>query len=288
MTGFGKATATFAEKTITAELRSLNSRQFDLNFRLPGLYRGKELEIRSILSERLGRGKVDLTVHVESPEGEKKARLNRPIALNYIAQIKDLEKSAGLPGDAAILGTVLTLPDVWQSEHPELSSEEWEVLQEALGEAADTLIQFREDEGRQLAGDIEMRIGKIRTLSREIAVHLPERLQAVRDRIQRNFREFADAENIDQNRLEQEIIYYLEKLDITEEQVRLESHCKYFEQTMGEASADAGKKLGFIAQELGREINTMGSKANHALIQRKVVEMKDELEKIKEQLLNIR
>ena len=288
MTGFGKATATYADKTITAELRSLNSKQFDLNTRVAGLYREKELDMRSILAERLGRGKVDLSIYVESPEGEKKSKLNRAIALDYISQVRDLEKAAGMDTGPNILKTILAMPEVWQTERPELEPEEWETVKSVLIEAADRLTQFRIDEGKQLADDMVARIEIIRQLRVDVEGHIPDRLHAVRDRIQKNIREFAEDKNTDQNRLEQEIVYYLEKLDITEEHVRLESHCKYFLETMEEATPEVGKKLGFITQELGREINTMGSKANFAPIQRKVVEMKDELEKIKEQLLNIR
>lgn len=288
MTGFGKATATYADKTITVELRSLNSKQFDLNARVPGLYREKEPDMRSILTERLGRGKVDLAIFAESPVGEKKAKLNHAIALDYISQVRELEKAAGMDTGPNILKTILAMPDVWQTEYPELEPEEWEAVKGVLVQAAELLTQFRIDEGKQLAADIVARIETIRQLRIEVEGHIPDRLQAVRDRIEKNIREFAEEENTDQNRLEQEIVYYLEKLDITEEHVRLESHCKYFLETMEQATPEVGKKLGFITQELGREINTMGSKANYAPIQRKVVEMKDELEKIKEQLLNIR
>ncbi len=288
MTGYGKATVSYADKTITAELRSLNSKQLDLNVRAPGLYREKELDMRSILSERLGRGKVDLAIYVESPEGEKKAKLNRAIALDYIAQVRDLEKAAEMDAGPGILRTILAMPEVWQTERPELDPEEWKAVKSVLIEAADHLTQFRTDEGKQLAVDMLARIENIRQLRLEVEGYIPDRLQAVRDRIAKNIREFAEEENTDQNRLEQEIVYYLEKLDITEEHVRLESHCKYFLETIEQSTPEVGKKLGFITQELGREINTMGSKANYAPIQRNVVEMKDELEKIKEQLLNIR
>ncbi|HLV52467.1 MAG TPA: YicC/YloC family endoribonuclease [Cryomorphaceae bacterium] len=288
MTGYGKATGTFAQKKITVELRSLNSKQFDLNTRMPGLYRERELAVRSFLSDRLGRGKVDLMVFVESAEAEKKAKLNQPLAMDYLGQIAALEAAAGLEAADAKLRTVLTMQEVWQTEYHEPEEEELAVLQDIIGEATDKLIGFRKKEGAQLSEDIANRIELIKKLSADVEVLLPERLSAVKERLEKNMRELREAENFDRNRLEQEIIYYLEKLDITEEQVRLESHCRYFVETMNQDSSDAGKKLGFIAQEIGREINTMGSKANHALIQRKVVEMKDELEKIKEQLLNIR
>lgn len=288
MTGFGRAVGTFADKTITVEIKSLNSKQFDLSLRLPMSYREKESELRSMLADRLGRGKLELGVHVDSPEGERKAKLNQNIALNYIAQVRDLEDAAGMSAGADILPAILGMPDVWQVAVAELDEEEWAAVRGIVSEAADHLIEFRRDEGSRLADDVRQRIANIRELRQEVESQLPNRMQAIRDRIERNVREFASEENADQNRLEQEIVYYLEKLDITEEHVRLESHCGYFLETMETEAGEAGKKLGFITQELGREINTMGSKANYAPIQRAVVQMKDELEKVKEQLLNIR
>lgn len=286
MTGFGKATAAYGEKKITAEIKSLNSKLFDLSAKLPTPYREKETALRALLSEKLGRGKVDLTVFTESGEGEKRARINMPLALSYLEEIKILAEKGKIPAGEPVLPLLLEMPEVLQSERPELSDEEAEVVVKTVGAAADALLEFRRDEGARLAEDIGMRIRKIEALRIETEAHLPDRINRVRERIRKNIEDVLSEEETDKNRMEQEIIYYLEKLDITEEHTRLKGHCDFFLETMESVTA-AGKKLGFITQEIGREINTMGAKANHVPIQRLVVEMKDELEKVKEQLLNI-
>lgn len=286
MTGFGKATARFGDKKITVEIKSLNSKLFDLSTKLPGLYREKELALRNILSRSLGRGKVDLMVYAESGETEKRASVNRPLALAYLEEIKELAKAGGLPAGESTLTLLLNMPEVLQTERPELSAEEADLVEATVIEAADALLTFRRNEGARLAEDIGMRVRSIESLRVEVEAHLADRLQQVRDRIEKNIAEVMSSDEIDRNRMEQEIIYYLEKLDITEEHTRLKGHCDFFLETMENPDA-AGKKLGFISQEIGREINTMGAKANHVAIQRLVVQMKDELEKIKEQLLNI-
>jgi uncharacterized protein (TIGR00255 family) len=287
MTGFGKASVAFANKKITAEIRSLNSKQFDLSIKLPSLYRDKELTLRNVLSEKLGRGKVDLSIYTETSEGEKRVTINQSLALSYLQEIKLLAANGGLHSDNDFLSVLLGMPDVLQSERAELTEEEWKAVEQVVSDATDAMLNFRRDEGRRLAEDIALRISLIESYRKEVETYLPERLKSVRDRIEKNVYDLLSEEQIDKNRLEQEIIYYLEKLDITEEHIRLKGHCEYFTETMM-APEDPGKKLGFISQEIGREINTMGAKANHVAIQKLVVQMKDELEKIKEQLLNIR
>ncbi len=286
MTGFGKAQGSYASKNITAEIKSLNSKQFDLTVKLPSVYREKELELRGILSEKLGRGKVDLTIYVEDSEGQKRVSINQPLALAYLTEINHLSEISGLQTDDSLLATLLSMPDVMQSQKNELDEDEWKAVLNVIEEAADALVNFKKNEGARLAEDIGNRVKSIEKFRVAVEEHLPERLASVRERIEKNLADLVNLDTSDKNRLEQEIIYYLEKLDITEEHTRLEGHCTYFLETM-EVDGMVGKKLAFISQEMGREINTMGSKANHVAIQKLVVEMKDELEKIKEQLLNI-
>lgn len=286
MTGYGKANGSFATKNITAEIKSLNSKSFDFTVKLPSAYREKELALRSMLSEKLGRGKVDLNISIEDAEGQKRVTINQSLALSYLKEINLLVDAGGLKRDENILSALLSMPDVMQSEKTELDENEWKAVVSIIEEAADALVHFREIEGARLEEDIQARVESIETLRLEVEAYLPERLRIVRDRIEKNLADLVNHDETDKNRLEQEIIYYLEKLDITEEHTRLKGHCIYFMDTMKE-NGMAGKKLAFISQEMGREINTMGSKANHVGIQKLVVEMKDELEKIKEQLLNI-
>lgn len=286
MTGFGKASGTYAEKKITVELKSLNSKQFDLTVKIPQLYREKELTLRAMLAEQLGRGKVDLTIYTEEADGDKKVSINQNLALSYLDELKTLSSKSGLALSSDVLRTVLNMPDVLQSEKSELDEEEWIAVEGVIKDASAQLQNFRKDEGYRLEKDIQERIENIETLRQEVEPHLADRLKGVRERIEKNIQDLLDEDQGEKNRLEQEIIYYLEKLDITEEHVRLKGHCEYFIETIQNKEM-AGKKLAFISQEIGREINTMGSKANYVPIQKLVVQMKDELEKIKEQLLNI-
>lgn len=286
MTGYGKANGSFATKNITAEIKSLNSKSFDFSVKLPSAYREKELDLRSMLSEKLGRGKVDLNITIEDAEGQKRVTINQSLALSYLKEINLLMDAGGLQRDENILSALLSMPDVMQSERNELDENEWKVVVSIIEEAANALVHFREIEGARLEEDIQARVESIENLRLEVEAYLPERLKTVRERIEKNLADLVNHDDNDKNRLEQEIIYYLEKLDITEEHTRLKGHCIYFMDTMKE-NGMVGKKLAFISQEMGREINTMGSKANHVAIQKLVVEMKDELEKIKEQLLNI-
>ncbi len=286
MTGFGKASTSFGDKKITAEIKSLNSKQFDLTIKIPSLYREKEFIIRNILSGIMGRGKVDIAIYTESLEGEKRAKINETLALGYLRDLNKIASEAGIKTGDGLLSTVLNLPDVIQTERPELDDAEWAIVEEVLNAAAQNLMTFRRNEGGRLSEDISLRIRLIEQLRLQVESQLDERIDQVRNRIKKNIADLLSEDQTDKNRMEQEIIYYLEKLDITEEHTRLKGHCDYFLETMTAAEAP-GKKLGFISQEIGREINTMGSKANHVGIQKLVVQMKDELEKIKEQLLNI-
>lgn len=286
MTGFGKASGTYADKKITVELKSLNSKQFDLTVKIPQLYREKELTLRAMLAEQLGRGKVDLTIYTEEADGDKKVSINQNLALSYLDELKTLSSKSGLALSSDVLRTVLNMPDVLQSEKSELDEEEWTAVEDIIKDASAQLQNFRKDEGARLEKDIQERIENIESLRKEVEPHLPDRLKGVRERIEKNIQDLLDEDQGEKNRLEQEIIYYLEKLDITEEHVRLKGHCEYFIENIQNKEM-AGKKLAFISQEIGREINTMGSKANYVPIQKLVVQMKDELEKIKEQLLNI-
>lgn len=286
MTGFGKATVAYGHKKITAEIKSLNSKQLDLSIKLPSLYREKELDIRNLLADGLGRGKVDLFIHVESAEGEKRTSINQALALAYLEDMRGVVEAGGIALDGSVLTALLAMPEVMQTERADLDPKEGQAVIQVIHEAAEALLAFRKNEGARLAADIAERVRIIERLRLEVEDHLEERIQAVRSRIEKNIADLLASDQVDANRMEQEIIYYLEKLDITEEHTRLQGHCAYFLETM-ESQAAAGKKLGFITQEIGREINTMGAKANHVAIQRLVVQMKDELEKIKEQLLNI-
>ena len=284
MTGFGKATKEVAGKKITVEIRSINSKQFDLNLRMPSSYREKESDIRKEILSTLERGKIDFLLFTEAAAALKKVSLDKEMAKAYYHEIKSLSNELNLD-QKDILSALLKLPDVISSEREEPNENEWEVVKEAFIEALTAANNFRISEGKDLEKDFIMRIGKILELLEKIASCEGERLETIKARISNNLSEVIPPDKTDKNRFEQELIYYLEKIDITEEKLRLKTHCDYFIATMEEDSA--GRKLGFISQEIGREINTIGSKANHAEIQQLVVQMKDELEKIKEQLLNI-
>lgn len=284
MTGFGKAIRVVSGKKISVEIRSINSKQFDLNFRLPVSYREKESEIRKEILSKLERGKIDFTLFTEDAETAKKVAIDKELAKAYYSEIKSLADDLKLE-QTDILSTLLRLPDVISTEREEPDENEWKEIQSAIEEAVAAADKFRIAEGKELEKDFKMRIETIRDLLADIKRYENSRLETIKARISNNLSEIIPPDKADKNRFEQELIYYLEKIDITEEKLRLKTHCDYFLNTMKEDSA--GRKLGFITQEIGREINTIGSKANHAEIQRLVVQMKDELEKIKEQLLNI-
>jgi len=282
MTGFGKAILQLPAKKITIEVKSLNSKQLDINVRMPSFYKEKESPIRQKLAEELNRGKIDLNFYSEVTGAEKAPRVNRTLVAEYIKQLKDIMNETQVEGD--IMAAVMRLPDVMQPAEDEVDEEEWKAIQQVVHQAVEQLNSFRADEGATLKTDLDKRIAVIREKLTGIDEHEEDRVKRIKEKLSRGLAEIA--EKPDENRYEQELIYYLEKLDVTEEKVRLKSHLDYFEQLLNEGGP-IGKKLGFISQEIGREINTMGSKANHAAMQKLVVEMKDELEKIKEQVLNI-
>ena len=285
MTGFGKGEAALRNKKITVEIRSLNSKQLDLSLRLPAVYRQSEYEIRNLIARTIQRGKVDVFVTVESQAVETSARINREVYREYLRQMNDTLSFSGIDaGYDAILPVIMRLPDVVATEAEAISEEEHAALLAAVEAAAAHLDAFREQEGAILIADLLRRVELIEQYKTEVVPFEKARTETVKARILDNLSKLAV--DVDRNRLEQEMIFYLEKLDITEEKVRLTNHCNYFRE-VASSEEGAGRKLGFIAQEMGREINTMGSKANEPNIQILVVKMKDELEKIKEQVLNI-
>ena len=285
MTGFGKGEATLKNKKITVEIRSLNSKQLDLSLRLPAVYRQSEYELRNVIARTIQRGKVDVFISVESQAVETSARINREVFREYLRQMNDTLTFAGIDaGYDAILPVIMRLPDVVATEAEAISEEEHTALIAAAEAAAAQLDAFRAQEGAILIADLLRRVELIEQYRDEVVPFEKARTETVRNRILDNLAKLPV--DVDRNRLEQEMIFYLEKLDITEEKVRLTNHCNYFREVAA-GEEGAGRKLGFIAQEMGREINTMGSKANESNIQILVVKMKDELEKIKEQVLNI-
>lgn len=287
MTGFGKTTVESGSKKIVIEIKSLNSKQLDLNLRMPNLYKEKEMEIRSMVKEQLDRGKVDMNIYFDSSESDKDVSINQSVVMQYFNQMMEISRQLGLePEGNELLQTVMRFPDTLQVKSEELSEQEWLQLKTGIEKALEEINKFRQQEGKALIKDISYRIELIQQLAAEVPQFEMKRVEVIRQKLQEKINEWTDVKNIDQNRLEQEIIYYLEKLDITEEKVRLANHCKYFLETVEKEDAP-GRKIGFIAQEIGREINTMGSKANDHDIQKLVVRMKDELEKIKEQSLNV-
>ena len=285
MTGYGKAVKELPNKKISVEIRSLNSKQLDLAMRLPSFYREKELEVRSYLAQRIGRGKVDFAMFCETQQAERVARIDENAVKQYYQQLISISNGLGMEGVTDYMRIIMAMPDVVKVEQPELDETEWSEVMKCIEEAVDNFIKFREQEGLALEKDLRTRVGLIEKYSLEVPKYETERVNKIRQRIQSNLDEIIAKDKVDQNRLEQALIYYIEKLDINEEKVRLANHIKYFLETM-EGEPNPGKKLGFITQEMGREINTLGSKANQAEMQRLVVMMKDELEKIKEQILN--
>ena len=285
MTGFGKGEAVYGAKKFRVELRSLNSKQLDLSIKLPGKYRAAEAEVRNIITRELQRGKVDCFISVESAVVETSAHINTEAFKAYADELRRVCTETSLKiDDSALMQSLLRLPDVVTTEEREVSAEEVASIVDAAKSAAAELNAFRVQEGRILIADLLKRIDLIEQYRHEVEPFESARVDTIKNRIRENIEKLQL--EVDNNRLEQEMIFYIEKLDITEEKVRLDNHCRYFREVAAEEEA-AGRKLGFIAQELGREINTMGSKSNEANMQRLVVKMKDELEKIKEQVLNI-
>ena len=285
MTGFGKANCEFQNKKVTVEVKSLNSKQFDWNGKLPNVYKEKELEIRAIASKLLERGKIELYISIENRDLEKCYTLNKNLIKSYFTEVKELSNELGITKTDELLSVILKFPEVLISEKDELDIDEWNSILKTIEEALLGADNFRINEGGILAEDFKQRISLILNLLITIESFEKERLDIIKERILSGLSKILDENKIDKNRLEQELIYYIEKIDFTEEKVRLRKHCDFFIETMKEESC--GKKLGFVCQEIGREINTLGSKANDADIQQIVVQMKDELEKIKEQLMNI-
>lgn len=285
MTGFGKAQGNYKHTTYTAEVRSVNSKQLDLNLRLNSALRDQEMELRKNLASELVRGKVDIAVYVEGVSEDKMLSVNQELFDHYSEMLRAAADKQGLD-QSSLLANVLKLPEVLQSERKEKEQEEIDLAIGVLMEAVKRFQEFRSTEGQELRLDLTDRLNNIRTLMTQVEQYEGERIETVRQRMMDRFDELKEKVTLDESRLESELMYYIEKFDVTEEKVRLTSHLKYFEETMNSDEA-AGRKLGFIAQEMGREINTLGSKANHAEIQRIVVQMKDELEKIKEQVLNV-
>lgn len=282
MTGFGKASGTFETKKISVEVRSLNSKGLDLNARIHNFYKEIEPQIRKTVSELLERGKVDVVVNIDSTGDVKSYSINTDLAEAYSNDLKKIADSVGQK-EVDYLSLIIRMPDIFVNEREDLSDSEKETVLQLIKSACEKLNEFRRQEGLALENEFKDRIESIRKALSEVVKYEQERIDVVKERIRKGLEEIA-ASNYDENRLEQELIYYIEKLDVSEEKMRLSNHLDYFLNTMQKPGA--GKKLGFIAQEIGREINTLGSKSNHAEMQKLVVEMKDNLEKIKEQVLN--
>lgn len=286
MTGFGKSVVTIPNKKITVEIKSLNSKQLDISARVPAIFREKELELRNLIASVVERGKVDFQIYSESIGAETTVSLNIPLMAAYKAQVEEMARQLGIPWPDDWYGVLLRFPETVKSELPAaLTDEESEALFNATREAIDGLMQFRAKEGKKLEEFFAKKISNIRELLSSVDPYEKERVVKIRARIEENLSKI-DSVTFDKNRLEQEMIFYIEKLDINEEKQRLAQHLNYFMETMEHGNGQ-GKKLGFISQEMGREINTLGSKSNHAELQKIVVKMKDELEQIKEQVLNV-
>jgi len=281
MTGFGKASLQLPTKKITVEVKSLNSKGLDLSVRMPSSYREMELGLRNQIALKLERGKIDFSIFIESTAEQTSTKVNVPIVKAYINQLREVYPAAD---ETELMKMAIRMPDTLKTEREEIDENDWSEIQKVILEALDYIGDFRKDEGASLEKEFQLRIGNIRQYMNDALALDPERVQAIKDRLQTAIAELKV--NVDENRFEQELIYYLEKLDITEEKVRLTNHLDYFLETINGTEAN-GRKLGFITQEMGREINTMGSKSNHAQMQKLVVMMKDELEKIKEQVLNV-
>lgn len=280
MTGYGKTVLQLSTKKISIELKSLNSKNLDVSVRMPSYYREKELDVRKKIASKLVRGKIDFSIYIENNGGEVHSKINENVVKEYMNQLKEIVDS----NEMELLKMAVRLPDSLKTEREELDEEEWKQIDETINKTIDKIILYRKDEGKALLNDFELRVVNIENILDKIIEIDPQRITQVRERLQKSITELET--KIDQNRFEQELIYYIEKLDITEEKVRLKNHLNYFKKELNSDTSN-GKKLAFITQEMGREINTMGSKSNFAAMQNLVVQMKDELEKIKEQSLNV-
>ena len=285
MTGFGKAEGNVGDRKVTFQIRSLNSKNLDLNLRLPGIFRELEAEMRKMIADKLHRGKVELNLNIEQQSTSNAPKLNRELFKKYFEEMRSLSADLGEEG-GDLIATVSRFPEVFSAEEQDLSDAEKSTCLDVLNEAISQLNEFRIAEGQQLIVDLKQQIADISTYLEEALKFEDARIDAFRERVQQRINEHIDAANMDKDRFEQEMIYYMEKFDISEEKVRLGSHCEYFIEVL-DSEGQQGKKLNFIAQEIGREINTLGSKANHAEMQKQVVLMKESLEKIKEQILNV-
>ncbi|MGJ8551027.1 YicC/YloC family endoribonuclease [Winogradskyella wichelsiae] len=280
MTGYGKSVLQLPTKKISIELKSLNSKSLDLNARMPSMYRAKELGIRKLIANSLVRGKVDFSLFVEITGEDTSSKINQTVVKEYIKQLKEV-----VDGDATeLLKMAIRMPDAITTERDDIDEGEWTLISEEIDKAIANIVEYRKDEGATLNQDFTERVATLKRLLEEVIAIDPERIDGVRARLEKGVSDLK--EKVDENRFEQELVYYIEKFDITEEKVRLDNHLEYFIKTLNSDDSN-GKKLGFISQEMGREINTIGSKSNYAPMQKLVVQMKDELEKIKEQLLNV-
>ena len=280
MTGYGKSVIQLPTKKISIEIKSLNSKNLDLNTRMPSIYREKELDIRKLIASKLERGKVDFSIFMEITGEETSTQINKTVVKQYIKQLKEV-----VDGDETeLLKMAIRLPDAVMTERDEIDEDEWAHISSEIGSTLEKIHQYRLDEGQALETEFFDRVQNISNLLEQVILMDPERIEAVRERLHKGVAELK--EKVDENRFEQELVFYIEKFDITEEKVRLKNHLDYFLKALKSDDSN-GKKLGFISQEMGREINTIGSKSNHAPMQKLVVQMKDELEKIKEQLLNV-
>lgn len=285
MTGYGKAVVELPNKKVTIEIKTLNSKQFDLFMRLPSAYREKEIALRNSLARRLIRGKVDLSMNVEVIAKDVRSKIDHNVLSQYQKEISLLAEEMHVPEPEEWFSVLLRLPDVIKQEQEELNEEEWMMIEKAVDSAVENVLAFRRQEGQMLADVLETKISNIRGLLEAVAPFEEERIEKVKNRIREGLKSI-ESVDYDKNRFEQEMIYYIEKLDVNEEKNRLAHHLDYFTSTLKEKESQ-GKKLGFIAQEIGREINTLGSKSNQSDMQRIVVQMKDELEQMKEQILNV-
>lgn len=285
MTGFGKSATSINQKKISIEIRSLNSKQADISVRIPAVYKEKELELRAKINQHLERGKIEFNLYVEQTTSTPNYQINESLFKNYYNELKSLADELGEQSD--LIKIVAGMPDVFQKEEKQaLDESEWQTIVELTTKALQDIDAYRTDEGNTLQKEMELRINNIQQLLKKVELYEKERVITVRERITAHLEEIVNGNQIDKDRLEQELVFYIEKFDVSEEKQRLQSHLDYFMDTMNDKDSQ-GKKLGFISQEMGREINTLGSKANHSELQKIVVEMKDELEKIKEQILNI-
>jgi uncharacterized protein (TIGR00255 family) len=286
MTGYGKAIAETPQKKITIEIKSLNSKQLDLNTKLPWLYKEKEPEIRNMISQKLDRGKIDFTIYFDMLDEEVSTVINKTVVKSYYSQFKEIASDLQINLDDQIFTAIMKLPDTLKTDKQEIPEHEWKIVSERIAESIKMLDLYRIEEGISIMNDLKKCVGNILSMLNSVGTFEQGRIVKVREKLVSLLEENVGKENIDKNRFEQEIIFYLEKYDINEEKVRLKTHCDYFLETMNTTSPN-GKILNFITQEIGREINTIGSKANDASIQKLVVMMKDDLEKIKEQTMNI-